>query len=155
MVMECGEVLLLKGMDETSLIIPVELSNIAQPSQSRSAFTLIDCRDSITMLPVLHWSIEDIKIHSIVSLPIVSLPNDEYHVLRPIPVVFEQTEDGWIAWFEQAGIGMSGTTKTEAKELLSHDILDAFILFTEEEDKLGPGPIAQLKVLRSYITWQK
>lgn len=139
---------------------PTILPNIPQPSQSRSAFTLIDlidlldCRDSSTMLPVLHWSIEDIKIHSIVSLPIVSLPNDEYHVLRPIPVVFEQTEDGWIAWFEQAGIGMSGTTKTEAKELLSHDILDAFILFTEEEDKLGPGPIVQLKVLRSYITWQ-
>ena len=140
---------------------PTILPNIPQPSQSRSAFTLIDlidlldCRDSSTMLPVLHWSIEDIKIHSIVSLPIVSLPNDEYHVLRPIPVVFEQTEDGWIAWSEQAGIGMSGTTKTEAKELLSHDILDAFILFTEEEDKLGPGPIAQLKVLRSYIIWQK
>ncbi len=42
---------------------------------------------------------------------------------------------------------------TEAKELLSHDIIDAFILYTENEDKLGPGPETQLRVLKSYITW--
>lgn len=87
--------------------------------------------------------------------PIVRLPNGEYRVLQPIPVVFEKTEDGWIAWFEHAGIGMPGATITEARDLLSHNLLDAFVFFTENEDKLGPGPIVQLEVLRSYITRQE
>ena len=82
---------------------------------------------------------------------IVSLPDKRYRVIQPIPVVYEETTDGWIAWFEHAGIGMSGATLTEAKELLSHDILDALVLYTENEKKLGPGPKTQLRVLRSYI----
>ena len=85
---------------------------------------------------------------------IVSLPDDKYHTLQPIPVVFENTTDGWIAWFEHAGIGMSGATMAEAKELLTHEILDSFTFYAEQEEKLGPGPMAQLKILESYITWE-
>ena len=82
---------------------------------------------------------------------IVSLPDKRYDVIQPIPVVYEKSTDGWIAWFEHAGIGMSGATMTEAKELISHEILDALVLYTENEEKLGPGPKTQLRVLRSYI----
>jgi hypothetical protein len=113
------------------------------PKYSQSRF-LVQYRD----LPVSNGSGA-----STIRDSLLSLPDDEYHVLQPIPVVFEKTADGWIAWFEHAGIGMSGATMTEAKELLSHDIIDAFILYTENEDKLGPGPETQLRVLKSYITW--
>jgi len=48
---------------------------------------------------------------------IVSLPDDKYHTLQPIPVV-ESATDGWIAWFEHAGIGMSGATMARLKNSL-------------------------------------
>lgn len=88
---------------------------------------------------------------STVSDPIVSLPSEDHRVLIPIPVVFEESEDGWVAWFEHAGIGMSGDTRAEAKELLGHDILESFILYSEESGNLGPGPTAQFKILKAYI----
>ena len=80
------------------------------------------------------------------------LPGDNhFQLVLPIPVRLEQHDDCWVAWFDEAEIGMSGETKEESVELLSYDIRDAFILFSEQQNRLGPGPASQFNVLRKYI----
>ena len=139
------------SVSSSTIFLPDIISNY---SQSELPSRLQAHRVSGSRLPARSLTFSNGSGSSTIRDPIVSLPNDGFRVLRPIPVVFEDTTDGWIAWFEHAGIGMSGATMTEAKKLLAHDIQDAFILFTEAENKLGPGPISQLEVLRLYIAWE-
>ena len=83
---------------------------------------------------------------------ITVLPDDRYTLLQPIPVQIIPTEDGsWIARFELANIGMSGSDPHDAKESLAYDIVDMMDIFTEEEDMLIPKLKRDLDVLRRYI----
>ena len=80
------------------------------------------------------------------------LPNDVYELIEPIPVTFEKIdEDEWVARFESANIGISGSDPEDAMEALAHDIVDAMGYFTKEESNLIPTLKDNLKVLRSYI----
>ncbi len=83
---------------------------------------------------------------------IISLPTDEYKLVKPIPVIIERTESGeYLAHFDEANIGMTGETSDEARENLILDVLDTFALFLEEEDNLGPEPARELSVLKGYL----
>ena len=89
-----------------------------------------------------------------VSLPfqIETLPDSSYTLLQPIPISWEEQEDGeWIASFEEANISMSGSTVGEAMDLLAEDIEWAFALFTKEETTLSPHLKHDLAVLRQYL----
>ena len=80
------------------------------------------------------------------------LPDDQYDVLKPVPVLIERDIDvGWAAYFEEAEIGMPGSDPEDAKSALACDIMNALDVYHSEEANLGPIPAKQLEVLRKYI----
>lgn len=82
---------------------------------------------------------------------IESLPDNTHRLLKPIEVRYERFEWGYMASFVQANIAISGITKSDAREALIDEILDAFDDWTGDESALGVGPRQQLAVLRNYI----
>ena len=80
------------------------------------------------------------------------LPENQYDVVEPIPVLIERdTDEGWAAYFEEAEIGMPGSDPEDAKAALSYDIINALEIYNAEEGNLGPIPEKQLAVLRKHI----
>lgn len=80
------------------------------------------------------------------------LPDQRYELLQPLPFALEKGTDGaWTARFEEANISMTGWSIAEAQQALVDDVVDAFEIFLEEEETLGPGPKQQLAVLRQYM----
>ena len=80
------------------------------------------------------------------------LPDQRYELLQPLPFEMEKGADGaWTARFSEANISMPGWSIAEAQQALVDDVMDAFTIFLEEEETLGPGPKQQLAVLRQYI----
>ena len=89
---------------------------------------------------------------SIIEDLITTLPDANYEILEPIPVKLKMEESGeWIARFEAANIGMTGSDPEEAKELLGYYIIDAMELFLEEEKTLIPKLKRDLNALRHHI----
>ncbi len=102
--------------------------------------------------PIGGFSLESEKGARGERVEIVALPNTAYRLLQPIQIRLERDEDGeWTASFDAANIGMSGSSPEDARQALAEDIVEAFALFLEEEETLGPGPKEQLAVLRQYI----
>jgi hypothetical protein len=95
---------------------------------------------------------ESIMVIVVFQAKIKSLPTDEYELIQPIPVTIEKTEaKEYLARFDEANIGMTGETSSEAMENLIFDVLDSFTLFLEEEKSLGPEPARELNVLKRYL----
>ena len=82
---------------------------------------------------------------------ITGFDDDAYTLLSPITVVYERTEHGFVASFPEANFAVSGITKTDARQALETEILDAFDDWTVDESALGPGPLEQLAVLKRHI----
>lgn len=83
---------------------------------------------------------------------ITTLPDSNFILLKPIPVHLTLSDWGdWIARFEAANIGMSGSDPEDAKESLAYNILDTMDLFIEEEEELIPKLKRDFDVLRQYI----
>jgi hypothetical protein len=84
---------------------------------------------------------------------ICDMPGESYKLRLPIPVTIRRMGDGeYLASFVEANIGMSGETQQEALQNLIIDILDAFELFLNEENNLGPEPSRELTVLKRYLS---
>lgn len=80
------------------------------------------------------------------------LPEDQYDIVKPIPVLIERDADeGWAAYFEEAEIGMPGSDPEDAKAALAYDVINALEIYNAEEGNLGPIPQKQLEVLRKHI----
>lgn len=85
-------------------------------------------------------------------VPIQTFAPEPYSLLKPMSVLIEDSEDGYLASFFDANIGTSGETEQEAFENLKSLVLDMFdSLSREAPERLGPEPARQLAVLRSFI----
>jgi predicted RNase H-like HicB family nuclease len=85
-------------------------------------------------------------------VPIQTFAPEPYSLLKPMSVLIEDSEDGYLASFFDANIGTSGETEQEAFENLKSLVLDIFdSLNREAPERLGPEPARQLAVLRSFI----
>lgn len=92
------------------------------------------------------------RADDLIPTQIDQFPGEPYRIRRPIPVLIERVDDNdFLASFEEANLAFSGTTKREAFQNLAIEILNAFEMFSEQESNLGPEPIRQLAVLRSYL----
>ena len=84
-------------------------------------------------------------------VPITTLEPEPFDLLRSIPVVVQPTDDGYLATFFDANIGMTGDTKEEAVANLRVLLADVFEELEREENRLGPQLVRQLAVLRSFM----
>lgn len=85
-------------------------------------------------------------------VPVQTFAPEPYSLLKPMSVLIEDSEDGYLASFFDANIGTSGETEQEAFENLKSLVLDIFdSLSREAPERLGPEPARQLAVLRSFI----
>ena len=83
---------------------------------------------------------------------VYDLPDQRYELLQPLPFALKKGADGaWTARFAEANISMTGWSIEEARHALVDDVVDAFEIFLEEKETLGPGPKQQLAVLRQYM----
>jgi len=85
-------------------------------------------------------------------VPITTLAPEPYEVMGRIYAVFQQDDDGYMASFLDANLGASGVTKSEAMDGLKDRIVTTFErLAGKPDEKLGPGPLRQKRVLLSLI----
>ena len=86
-----------------------------------------------------------------VVVPITTFEPDPFDLLHNIPVVVQPTDDGYLATFFDANIGMTGDTKEESVANLRLLLVDVFDELEREEGQLGPQLVRQLAVLRSFM----
>jgi predicted DNA-binding antitoxin AbrB/MazE fold protein len=86
-----------------------------------------------------------------VVVPITTLEPEPFDLARDIPVVVRPTDDGYLATFFDANIGMTGDTREEAVANLRLLLVDVFDELEKEEGQLGPKLVRQLAVLRSFM----
>ncbi len=86
-----------------------------------------------------------------VVVPIAALEPEPFNLLRDIPVVVQSTDDGFLATFFDANIGMTGDTREEAVANLKVLLVDVFDELDRDEGQLGPQLVRQLAVLRSFM----
>ncbi|MBU4273439.1 MAG: antitoxin family protein [Planctomycetes bacterium] len=84
-------------------------------------------------------------------VPITTLDPDPFELIRDIPVVVQPTDDGFLATFFDANIGMTGDTREEAVANLRLLLADVFDELEKEEARLGPPLVRQLAVLRGFM----
>ncbi len=84
-------------------------------------------------------------------VPITTLDPEPFDLLRDIPVVVQPTDDGFLATFFDANIGMTGDTREEAVANLRLLLADVFDELEKEEAQLGPPLVRQLAVLRGFM----
>ena len=84
-------------------------------------------------------------------VPITTLEPELFDLIREIPVVVSPDEDGYLATFSDANIGMTGDTREEAVANLRLLLVDMFEDLEVQESRLGPHPQRQLATLRAFI----
>lgn len=84
-------------------------------------------------------------------IPIDSFAPKPLISLKTIHAVVAFDDGAYVASFLDANINSSGDSELVAVEMLKEMIASAFVLFEEEEDKLGVEPRRQLAVLREFI----
>jgi predicted DNA-binding antitoxin AbrB/MazE fold protein len=90
-----------------------------------------------------------------VVVPITAFEPEPFELIRSIPVVVQQTDDGYLATFFDANIGITGDTNEEAVANLRLLLVDVFEELEAEEAQLGPQMVRQLAVLRSFMKRRK
>jgi hypothetical protein len=87
-----------------------------------------------------------------ISVPIATLAREPYELIGPIVAVIREADGGYVAWFLDANLGSSGETTAGALEGLKDRIVTTFErLERKPDDRLGPGPLRQKRVLTSLI----
>lgn len=84
---------------------------------------------------------------------ISTLGRDDIRVVKPIPVTFEQEEDGSIlASFMDANLGSGGETLQEAFESLQDLLVSSFhLLMNTPDSKLGPRMLREKRILLEFL----
>jgi hypothetical protein len=117
--------------------------NVIDQASRRVAWAMLSpFRESLTLLTF--------------NLEISTLPDDRIDLVRPIVVEVRQDEnEDWVVSFDEANVSMSGEGPVDAYQAFSEYLVELFLLLTEKERVLGPGPQEQLAVLREYMRVQK
>jgi len=84
-------------------------------------------------------------------VPITTFEPDPFDVIKEIPAVVVPSDDGYLATFYDANIGMTGDTREEAIANLRLLLADMFEDFEAQASQLGPEPERQLAVLRTFM----
>ena len=85
-------------------------------------------------------------------MPISTLAPEPMEIIGPINAVIRATEHEYLAEFLEANLGVSGETRSEALDGLKDRIVLTFErLAGKSDDRLGPGPLRQKRVLESLI----
>ena len=85
-------------------------------------------------------------------VPISTLAPEPLEIIGPIHAVIQATEHEYLAVFLEANLGASGETRSEALDGLKDQIISTFErLSAKSDDRLGPGPLRQKRVLESLI----
>ncbi len=88
-------------------------------------------------------------------VPIQTFAPEPYELIKPLHAVVCYQDEQYIATLFDANLGASGDTQTEAVLNLKEIIAGTFEMLTGvDEDKLGPGPLQQRKVLEALIRKQ-
>ena len=86
---------------------------------------------------------------------IKKLPDDNYVLLKPIPVYTYCDDYGdWIASMTGANISISGDSYDDAIESLAYYILDSFDFWNKDENVLVNPLKEDLEALRKYIDYK-
>ena len=86
------------------------------------------------------------------AVEITTFAPEPYELRRPLLIILQREDQGFIAGFFDANIHASGDTEEEAFRNLKSLILDVFdSLRAESPENLGPEPKRQLAVLREFI----
>jgi predicted RNase H-like HicB family nuclease len=101
-------------------------------------------------IKLLKTNLEALKDQQSVVVPVESLDPQPFEVLRPFQVVIRPCRDEYIATFFDANISAGGETTEEAYANLK-DLIGSVFTLLQAENNLGPGPSAQLAVLRSFL----
>jgi hypothetical protein len=85
-------------------------------------------------------------------VPIESFAPEPYELTKPITLVVSPSDDGFEASFYDGELHASGETEGEAISNLKALILDTFEAFERlGEERLGPAPLRQWKILKTLI----
>jgi hypothetical protein len=84
-------------------------------------------------------------------VPLTTLGAEPFDVIREIPVVVSPEDDGYLATFLDANIGIAGDNKEEAVANLQMLLVDMFDDLEARETRLGPHPKQQLAILRTHM----
>jgi hypothetical protein len=84
-------------------------------------------------------------------VPLTTLGAEPFDVIREIPVVVSPEDDGYLATFLDANIGIAGDNKEEAVANLQMLLVDMFDDLEAQETRLGPRPKQQLAILRTHM----
>jgi len=92
------------------------------------------------------------ELHLPKSREIPGFPNEPYECIKPIPVEFQLGDpSGILASFKEANIASVDESWVEAYKGLQAEILNTLEGYEGNEAHLGPEPLRQLRILRSYI----
>lgn len=84
--------------------------------------------------------------------PVNDLYPSNYSVKKPIYIMLEPEDGGYVATFADADIAASGDTQSEAIANCKDMIVMLFEdLSSEAPETLGPGPLRQLEVLKRFL----
>ena len=84
-------------------------------------------------------------------ISIDDLHSNEYVLKHPIEITISDHGDEILAEFTEAGISVSEDTAVDALQWLKDSIIDSYVTFNNQRDRLGPIPKRQLQVLEKYI----
>jgi hypothetical protein len=77
--------------------------------------------------------------------------SDNYYFKVPVRVSIVDDGESVIAEFPEAQIAVSDDNAADAIQWLTETIIDSFITFGNQRDRLGPIPAQQLRVLEKYV----
>jgi len=96
--------------------------------------------------------IATLEKYSPVCVPIETFAPEPYEVLKPFHVVIQTHDDECVASFFDANLSASGSTEAEAILNIKDVIIGVFDCFLRHaEADLGPEPLRQLRVLKTFL----
>jgi hypothetical protein len=85
-------------------------------------------------------------------VPIETLAPEPYDLLRPFTIVITKSDEEFEASLFDASVFASGETEEDAVANLKDTLIDTYQMLNElGDDKLGPGPLRQKRVLNKLI----
>jgi hypothetical protein len=112
---------------------------------------LLEMQTTIDTLTRRLEKLEALSQAQAVIVPIATLSPEPFDLIRDIPVVVVQSDDGYLATFFDANISITGDTREEAVGNLRLLLVDMFDDLEAAEARLGPYPARQLATLRAFM----